>query len=360
MFPVLMRRSTSSTGSSSRSTSILSTSSTIINNITNFQQTQQQTRSLSLFKNENKQFHEIRLNMTPYEVLGVSNQQFNEKLIKKQYYKLCKEYHPDINQSATVQDKDFDKKFHMIKDAYSILKDPLLKRQYDSYGIGWKYNMAAQSKNGLQEDTEDMMDEVAFRNYMNASTFGERTQYHSGYGRGGNGFNGHNIQFFKNGTLLTGKTLSNWEIFGWCILIIYCARLFFIIGALDYVSTNDENHNVKDADWQHLMKLDLLNAYTNQGIPLQDPWNRIRRFLFFRSYENLNRTKRVDFDHDADTNEVSYNIDSKNNEEKDVSINKSVKKNEEYVQNLKKHLEEKEKSKNIEPINVQVASASGN
>lgn len=335
MIAVLMRRSTSSSGSSSNSSI---TSTKIVQNITKLTSVNQ-TRGISLFKNEKT--HEIRHNMTPYEVLGVSSDEFNEKLIKKKYYRLCKEYHPDLHQDAIAENAEFDKKFHMIKDAYLLLKDPLLKRQYDLSGTGWKYNISPQAKGGtgFGEAGSQMMDEASFREYMNASSFEERARYHNNKG---SEFGGHNVRFFKNGSLLPGKTLSNWEIFGWAILLLYCARLFFVIGALDYVSTNDGKRNIKDTDWQFLMRLDLLNAYSNHDLAVQDPWNRIRRFLFFRSFENVNRTKRADFEVDSDTNELFYPKEPTSKKEKDIQMDALVKENEACVEHLKKKTKEKE------------------
>ncbi|XBW35487.1 hypothetical protein QEN19_001060 [Hanseniaspora menglaensis] len=285
--------------------------------------------------------------MSPYEVLGLSETNFNYKEAKKQYYKLSKKYHPDLKTKEDENDLDFNKKFYMVKDAYSLLKDPILKQQFDLYGLGWKYNIHAKVTNGSELRRTKTMSQEEFRNYMNASSFQERAHFYHRENSKNTGFNGHNPQFFKNGFLLTGKTFSNWEILGWAIFIIYFIRLFFVIGAIDYLSTNEEDSNLKDADWQFLMRLDLINAYTNHGLAVQDPWNRIRRFLFFRSFENVHRTKKVDFEEDLETGKAVYNVDLINLKEKSAQLGSFVEENEQHVQNLKKRLSV-QKEKHIE------------
>lgn len=64
-----------------------------------------------------------------YEVLGVSRDA-DENTIKKAYYKLAKQYHPDINPG----DKDAEVKFKEINEAYEILSDKEKRARYDQYG----------------------------------------------------------------------------------------------------------------------------------------------------------------------------------------------------------------------------------
>ncbi len=64
-----------------------------------------------------------------YEMLGISKGAPAED-IKKAYRKLAMKYHPDRNQS----DKDAEKKFKEINEAYEILKDDQKRAAYDRYG----------------------------------------------------------------------------------------------------------------------------------------------------------------------------------------------------------------------------------
>ncbi len=67
-----------------------------------------------------------------YEVLGLSKSASGDE-IKRAYRKLAMQYHPDRNQG----DKQAEKKFKEIGEAYGILSDPQKKQSYDTFGHGW-------------------------------------------------------------------------------------------------------------------------------------------------------------------------------------------------------------------------------
>lgn len=58
-----------------------------------------------------------------YAILGLSKEA-NQNEIKKEYYKLAKQYHPDVNPQASD-------KFKLINEAYGVLSDEKLKAEYD-------------------------------------------------------------------------------------------------------------------------------------------------------------------------------------------------------------------------------------
>ena len=60
-----------------------------------------------------------------YDILQISFSA-TPKQIKKAYYKLCLQWHPDKNKS-----KDAEEKFKEVKKAYETLSDPVLKSNYD-------------------------------------------------------------------------------------------------------------------------------------------------------------------------------------------------------------------------------------
>ena len=64
-----------------------------------------------------------------YEVLGV-DKNADESTIKKAYYKMAKQYHPDTNPG----DKVAEEKFKEANEAYEVLSDATKKAKYDQYG----------------------------------------------------------------------------------------------------------------------------------------------------------------------------------------------------------------------------------
>ncbi len=64
-----------------------------------------------------------------YELLGLSRSA-DVKEIKKAYRKLARKYHPDVNPG----DKESERKFKEIGEAYEVLNDPKKKEMYDRFG----------------------------------------------------------------------------------------------------------------------------------------------------------------------------------------------------------------------------------
>ncbi|CAL4042281.1 Chaperone protein DnaJ [Buchnera aphidicola (Phyllaphis fagi)] len=64
-----------------------------------------------------------------YQTLGISKSA-SDREIKKSYKKLAMKYHPDRNQG----NKNSEKKFKIIKEAYEVLINPQKRSAYDQYG----------------------------------------------------------------------------------------------------------------------------------------------------------------------------------------------------------------------------------
>ncbi|HHW45680.1 MAG TPA: molecular chaperone DnaJ [Clostridiales bacterium] len=80
-----------------------------------------------------------------YEVLGVERGASEEE-IKKAYRKAAKKYHPDLNPG----DKEAEKKFKEVNEAYAVLSDPEKRARYDRFGhAGVDPNSAAGAGSGF-------------------------------------------------------------------------------------------------------------------------------------------------------------------------------------------------------------------
>lgn len=64
-----------------------------------------------------------------YETLGVSRGA-NQDEIKKAYFKLAKQYHPDVNKASEAKEK-----FASINEAYETLGDESKRKVYDQTGM---------------------------------------------------------------------------------------------------------------------------------------------------------------------------------------------------------------------------------
>ena len=65
-----------------------------------------------------------------YEILGIEKGATQEE-VKKAYRKLSMKWHPDRNKNVGAEDK-----FKEIGSAYSVLSDPVKRREYDQMRSG--------------------------------------------------------------------------------------------------------------------------------------------------------------------------------------------------------------------------------
>lgn len=69
-----------------------------------------------------------------YKVLDVNRNASTEE-IKKQYRKLARKYHPDLNPNNAHAEQ----KFKQVNEANEVLSDPDKRKKYDEYGKDWQH-----------------------------------------------------------------------------------------------------------------------------------------------------------------------------------------------------------------------------
>ena len=67
-----------------------------------------------------------------YQIMGVARTASADE-IKKSYRRLARKYHPDVS-----KEKDAEKKFKEVQEAYEVLKDPEKRAAYDQLGSDYK------------------------------------------------------------------------------------------------------------------------------------------------------------------------------------------------------------------------------
>jgi curved DNA-binding protein len=82
-----------------------------------------------------------------YKILGVEKTAGKDQL-KKQYRKLARTYHPDVN----TTDKNAALKFSDISEAYNVLIDDDKRKKYDELGMDWEQH---QTQNSEQANSFD-------------------------------------------------------------------------------------------------------------------------------------------------------------------------------------------------------------
>lgn len=77
-----------------------------------------------------------------YQILGVERNVSAEEL-SKSYKRLARKYHPDLN-----KEKNAEKKFKELNEAYEVLKDPATRQRYDQLGSRYAHGSNFQAPPG--------------------------------------------------------------------------------------------------------------------------------------------------------------------------------------------------------------------
>lgn len=110
-----------------------------------------------------------------YEILGV-NKGANQEEIKKAYRRLALKYHPD----KTKGDKEGERKFKQINEAYQVLSDSAKREQYDQFGQTFEGTQSGGFSGFRPEDfarfTQDFSDMGNFGDIFNTFFGGSRAK----------------------------------------------------------------------------------------------------------------------------------------------------------------------------------------
>ncbi len=123
-----------------------------------------------------------------YKILGI-DKNADEKSIKKAYRKLARKHHPDLN----PDNKEAEKRFKEINEAYEVLGNKENRKKYDKYGEHWEHADEIEKQKKAQQQYQQTYGGANFEDF---GGFG---------GYGGNGYDESDFSdFFQS--MFGGRT----------------------------------------------------------------------------------------------------------------------------------------------------------
>lgn len=224
-------------------------------------------------------------NASPYEIMNVSNS-VTPKDLKKQFYKLAKIYHPDTNAHEDKKDTEKDERFKKILAAYSLLKNPITKNNYDKYKIGWNDNVNLRTNANMYTPGTH-----AYNNFTSNTHKSNFTSYETGTWEDRyRGDYGSSYGYYKDSNWSSSQTGDLKEEFKKNRKTILLSTVF-TLGiytalqlSLTYLYDDDHfNESISSivVNTHERSEEDLFHAYTNYGLG-DSKQDRINRFLWWR------------------------------------------------------------------------------
>lgn len=255
-----------------------------------------------------------RHNPSPYEVLDISpDASLANGQLKRKFFGLAKIYHPDsvgaegypltkstffdINSESSKLTKEIkDERFKKVLAAYNLLRNPISKRNYDQYHVGWEDGINLKTNPNMYDPQKATYDEFVRRSRRaNTSGFTSyetgtwedkyRAGHGSAYGFANDGaWTAEPSGDFKEEFKKNRKTILLSTIL--FIGVYFAIQMTHLYLYDDFVGGKYNESLYASATMHEKSERDLFDAYTNYGFG-ESKDDRINRFLWWRKFTTL-------------------------------------------------------------------------